>query len=122
MIGGQEDCSASAPDSKKDIRDLAYVMMELMEGYVKKGHNVGLDEPSRWHPEVVSFLSATTSALSADELLQVRGPICPFIPTANVYQHPFLCGWQRSRLQGLVSLVMTWTMQDYKYLAEEEND
>ncbi|KAM3537312.1 hypothetical protein ARSEF1564_009765, partial [Beauveria bassiana] len=33
--------------------------MELMDGYVKDGGSVGLDDPSRWSPEAVQFLGAT---------------------------------------------------------------
>jgi hypothetical protein len=46
-------------------------MMELMEGFVKEGGNIGLDDPERWGPEILSFLGMTTSASSAEELLQV---------------------------------------------------
>jgi hypothetical protein len=46
-------------------------MMELMQGYVNEGTNVGVDEPDRWSLEAISFLSETTTALSAEDLLQV---------------------------------------------------
>jgi hypothetical protein len=51
--------------------DLGYAMMELMQGYVKEGANLGLDEPERWDDDIVSFLSATTSVSSATELIKV---------------------------------------------------
>ena len=56
---------------KDDIRRLGNVMMELMDGYVKDGANIGIDNPERWNPEALHFLGATTSASSAKELLQV---------------------------------------------------
>ncbi|KAM3533715.1 hypothetical protein MY4038_003030 [Beauveria bassiana] len=59
-------------DTKEDIRRLGCVMMELMDGYVKDGGSVGLDDPSRWSPEAVQFLGATTSVSSAKDLLLVR--------------------------------------------------
>ncbi len=46
-------------------------MMELMQGYVKEGHNVGLDDPNRWTIDALNFLSATTSASSISELMKV---------------------------------------------------
>lgn len=75
-VGGQESCLYSS--SPKDIRDLGYVMMELMEGYVKEGSNIGLDEPDRWHADAISFLSETAVSNSATELLEVRLPISIF--------------------------------------------
>ncbi|KAK9438319.1 serine/threonine protein kinase [Metarhizium brunneum] len=70
----QHYCTQS--DSKDDIRRLGNVMMELMDGYVKDGANIGIDNPERWNPEALHFLGATTSASSAKELLQVC--ILPF--------------------------------------------
>ncbi|KAI3548370.1 hypothetical protein CSPX01_03166 [Colletotrichum filicis] len=56
---------------RKDLGDLGYPMMELMQGYVKEGANFGPDGPKHWGLEVVSFLSATTAATSAGELSEV---------------------------------------------------
>ncbi|KAK1712147.1 hypothetical protein BDP67DRAFT_388644, partial [Colletotrichum lupini] len=66
MLGGQEDCRPLG--RKKDLVDLGYTMMELMQGYVKEGANLGLDDPEQWDSDVVGFLSATTTASSAAEL------------------------------------------------------
>ncbi|KGQ02857.1 hypothetical protein BBAD15_g11923 [Beauveria bassiana D1-5] len=90
-------------DTKEDIRRLGCVMMELMDGYVKDGGSVGLDDPSRWSPEAVQFLGATTSVSSAKELLL----------------HPFLASWQRAKLQGVISLTMAWTTQSHQYIGSE---
>jgi hypothetical protein len=68
--GRQHNCVKS--DSKDDIRRLGNVMMELMDGYVKEDGNIGVDNPGRWSPDALNFLSATTSASSAKELRQVR--------------------------------------------------
>ncbi|KAI5455789.1 hypothetical protein BGZ63DRAFT_137657 [Mariannaea sp. PMI_226] len=103
-LNGQENCRPL--NSTKDVVDLGYMMMELMQGYVKEGANLGLDDPERWDPDVVSFLSATTSASSSNELSQ----------------HPFLRSWQKEKLKGLISLVITWTRQDYEYLGWQERE
>ncbi|KAM4063619.1 kinase [Hirsutella rhossiliensis] len=97
-LGNQEDCTVKV--STKDIRDVGFIMMELMEGDAKDGTTIGLDNPDRWHENAVGFLSATTSASSVRELLE----------------HPFLRSWQKERLKGLTSFVMAWTRPDYEYL------
>ncbi len=71
-LGGQHNCIQSV--SKKDIRRLGKVMMELMEGYVKDSGSLGLDNPKRWSLEALHFLSATETASSAKELLDVCAP------------------------------------------------
>ncbi|KAK1973461.1 kinase-like domain-containing protein, partial [Colletotrichum cereale] len=96
-LNGQENCRLLS--SKKDVVDLGYMMVELMQGYAKEGVNLGLDDPEHWDSDVVGFLSATTSASSANELSQ----------------HSFLRSWHKEKLKGLISLVMTWTRQDYEY-------
>ena len=50
--------------------------MELMQKYVKEEGAVGIDDLHRWHSgsDAVAFLSATTSAASAAELLKVWVP------------------------------------------------
>jgi hypothetical protein len=47
--------------------------MELMQKYVKEDGAIGVDNRRRWpsKSDAVGFLSATTSAASAAELLQV---------------------------------------------------
>ncbi len=42
-----------------------------MDGYVKGGGNIGIDNPQRWSSTTLSFLSATTSESSANDLIQV---------------------------------------------------
>ncbi|KAK2052403.1 hypothetical protein LY76DRAFT_598623, partial [Colletotrichum caudatum] len=103
-LNGQEHCRLLR--SKKDVADLGYTMMELMQGYAKEGDNVGLDNPEPWDSDVIGFLSATTSASCASELSE----------------HPFLRSWQKDKLRGLISLVMTWTRQDYEYLGRYDRD
>ena len=74
-IGGQHNCAKSG--SLDDVRRLGFVMMELMDGFVKDDNTVGVEWPKRWSSDALSFLSATTSVSSARELLQVRGnPSC----------------------------------------------
>lgn len=48
--------------------------MELMQKYVKEDGTIGIDNLERWHSssDAVQFLYATTSAVSAAELLKVR--------------------------------------------------
>ena len=47
--------------------------MELMQKYVLDNGAVGLEDLDRWpfNSDAVSFLSATTSASSTDELMKV---------------------------------------------------
>ncbi|KZL64980.1 serine threonine protein [Colletotrichum tofieldiae] len=53
--------------------------------YAKEGVNLGLDDPEHWDSDVVGFLSATTSASSANELSQVGlTPFC-FEAAANMH-------------------------------------
>ena len=49
-------------------------MMEMMQKYVKEDRAIGIDDLRRWNSssDAVGFLSATTSATSAAELLKVR--------------------------------------------------
>jgi hypothetical protein len=48
--------------------------MELMQKYVKEDGAVGIDDLHRWNhsSDAVGFLSTTTSAVSAAEMLEVR--------------------------------------------------
>jgi hypothetical protein len=47
--------------------------MELTQKYIKEDGAVGIDDLNRWNSssDAVGFLSATTSAMSVSELLQV---------------------------------------------------
>ncbi|KAJ3494076.1 hypothetical protein NLG97_g4308 [Lecanicillium saksenae] len=101
---GQENCTKYS--SRKDIRDLGCVMMELIQGYAKDSENLGLDNPQNWDAEVVDFLSATTSASSVSQL----------------QKHPFIQRWQKERLKGFISLVMKWAMPECKYLGSVANE
>ncbi|KAG7432255.1 hypothetical protein Forpi1262_v007140 [Fusarium oxysporum f. sp. raphani] len=97
-ISGREYIKA-LDTQRRSIQDLGCVMMELMQGYVKEGPQVGLDNPDRWAPDTINFLCATTSASSIDEL---KG-------------HSFLASWNRRKLQGLFCLVLTWSQVEYEY-------
>jgi hypothetical protein len=55
-----------------DIRALSPIVMELMQGYVKDGGAVGLDNLNHWSSDALGFLSDTISATSAAELIKVR--------------------------------------------------
>ena len=56
------------------MKALSVITMKLMQKYVKEGGAIGVDDLRRWHSssDAVGFLSATTSATSAAELLKVR--------------------------------------------------
>ena len=58
-------------------------MMRLMQGYVKEGGAIGIDDLERWPPssDAVRFLSETTSIASAAELLKVCVLISNYIDT-----------------------------------------
>jgi hypothetical protein len=59
-----------------------------MQKYVKEGGAVGIDNLLRWNSnsDAVAFLSATTSATSAAELLKVC--YFPPIPSPNISRTP----------------------------------
>jgi hypothetical protein len=59
------------------VRALSPIMMELMQKYVKDHGAIGVDNLDRWPSDcdAVTFLSHTTSAMSALELQNVRGPL-----------------------------------------------
>lgn len=95
-------------------------MMELMDGYVKDGGSIGLDDPARWSPEALQFLGATTSASSAKELLKVRALTIEYT-SAERRQHPFLASWQMAKLQGVISLTTTWTTQSHQYIGPKNH-
>ncbi|KAH8799662.1 kinase-like domain-containing protein [Xylogone sp. PMI_703] len=88
--------------SRRDIRALSLITMELMQGYAKDDRVIGVDDLHRWPngSDAVSFLSETTSASSVGELMK----------------HPLmLLPWQKEKLKGLVSLASLWAHRDYKY-------
>ena len=60
-------------DGRDDLRSLSSIMMELMQKYVKEDAAIGIDDLHRWHSssDAVGLRSATTSAVSAAELLKV---------------------------------------------------
>ena len=62
-----------ANGGRRDLRSLSSIMMELMQKYVKEDAAIGIDDLHRWHSssDAVGLLSATTSAVSAAELLKV---------------------------------------------------
>ncbi|KAI1382575.1 uncharacterized protein F4822DRAFT_441800 [Hypoxylon trugodes] len=68
-IWGCEESHATS-DSKRDIRDLGNVIMELMQGYPKDDGAVGIEDLERWPADsrAVEFLSATTWASKISEL------------------------------------------------------
>ena len=64
---------ASSGSPSRDIRALGIITMELMQKYAKDDGAIGVDDLERWPSDcnAVGFLSMTTSATHADELLQV---------------------------------------------------
>ena len=54
-----------------DVEHLGRLTMNLMQGYEKKSGAIGLDDPSAWSLEAITFLSDTTSAASVQELANV---------------------------------------------------
>lgn len=48
--------------------------MQLMQKYDKEDGAIGIDDLNRWHSgsDAIGFLSATTTTVSAAELLKVR--------------------------------------------------
>ncbi len=75
VIANQQCCRVvRQPNSEHcSLRALSFIMMELMQKYVKEDGAIGIDDLGRWHSssDAVEFLSATTSATSATELLRV---------------------------------------------------
>ncbi|KAK9607396.1 hypothetical protein V6Z93_000943 [Aspergillus fumigatus] len=65
-------CSVRSPGriQASDLAPVGRVMMELMQKYVKDDGAVGIDNLKRWAacPAALEFLSATTSAVSFEEL------------------------------------------------------
>ena len=80
MAADQECCRHVAPSRSigvRDVRALSRVMMELMQKHVKEDGVVGIEDLNRWPSDsaAVDFLSATTSASSATQLMTVS-PNC----------------------------------------------
>jgi len=76
MAADQECCRHVAPSRNlgiRDVRALSRIMMELMQKHVKEDGAVGIENLDRWPSDsaAVEFLSATTSASSAKELMTV---------------------------------------------------
>ena len=76
MAADQECCRHVAPSRSmgvRDVRALSRVMMELMQKHVKEDGVVGIEDLDRWPSDsaAVEFLSATTSASSAKQLMIV---------------------------------------------------
>ena len=79
-------------------------MMELMEGYVEEGANIGLSNPNHWSPEAVDFLGMTTSATSANGLLSVLSYDLTFPnAAADVGIAPFPTRLQQEQAEGACS-------------------
>ena len=57
----------------RDISALSLITMELIQKYVKENGAIGVDNLHRWpsNSDALGFLSVTTSAASAAELLKV---------------------------------------------------
>jgi hypothetical protein len=74
-IAHQECCQLKLKSGyiSHDLRALSRITMELMQKYIKENGAVGIDDLVRWNSssDAVGFLSATTSARSVSELLQV---------------------------------------------------
>ncbi|KAF2113725.1 hypothetical protein BDV96DRAFT_601202 [Lophiotrema nucula] len=73
-------------EGKTHIRALSFILMELMQGYEKNGGLVGVVEPDRWSADALSFLSETTSATSAAELLECLLHVLRLV-LATSYRH-----------------------------------
>lgn len=71
----QECCQAiTQPKGEpRDLRALSNITMKLMQKYIKEDRAIGIDDLHRWpsSSDAVGFLSATTSATAAAELLRV---------------------------------------------------
>jgi hypothetical protein len=76
QAASQERCQKVGSSKKsplRDIRAVGYITMELMQKYAKDDGAIGIEDLDRWPStsDAIGFLSTTTSASSADELLQV---------------------------------------------------
>ena len=81
MAADQEYCRHVAPSRSigvRDVRALSRIIMELIQKHVKEDRVIGIEDLDRWPSDsaAVDFLSATTSAISAKQLMTVsRNPI-----------------------------------------------
>jgi hypothetical protein len=76
LLAGLEHC-VERPQSQshaQSIEALAKIAMELMQGYIKDDGIRGVDDLVRWPVESMAFkfLEATTTAVSLEQLKQVR--------------------------------------------------
>ncbi|CZS92538.1 uncharacterized protein RAG0_03150 [Rhynchosporium agropyri] len=71
-ITSQECYHVKADSRPRDIRALSSITIELIQKYVKEDRAIGIDDLYRWqsNSDAIGFLSATTSAGSAAELLK----------------------------------------------------
>ncbi|KAH7305373.1 kinase-like domain-containing protein [Rhexocercosporidium sp. MPI-PUGE-AT-0058] len=105
-IANQECCHVKSEGRTRDITAVSLITMELMQKYVKEDGAVGVDNLHHWpsNSDALGFLSATTSAASAAELLK----------------HPLLSRpHQKESLIGLVPLAQVCMRGRYKYTAME---
>ena len=77
MAAAQECCREVAPSDNpgiKDIRALGGIMMELMQKHAKDNGRIGIENLDRWPSDSAGFefISATTFASSAKELINVN--------------------------------------------------
>jgi hypothetical protein len=68
-----EDTASQESIESRYIRALGYIVMELMQGYVKEDGAIGVDDLIRWPADsnAVKFLSTTVTATSLNELIKV---------------------------------------------------
>ncbi len=76
MTASQESCHEMARSNNpgvNDVRALGRIMMELMQKHAKEDGRVGIENVDRWPTDSAAFdfVSATTFATSATELMQV---------------------------------------------------
>ncbi|KAH0562065.1 hypothetical protein GP486_003237 [Trichoglossum hirsutum] len=106
LLNTDGDIKIESKGKPHDIRALSSTMMELMQKYVKEDGAIGIDNLHRWpsNSDALRFLSATTSASSAAELLK----------------HPLLSRpYQKESLIGIISLAQACMRGRYKYTRRE---
>lgn len=95
--------------------------MELMQKYAKEDGAIGVDNLHRWplNSDALGFLSATTSAASAAELLKVCS-LSTLRDLSRQSQHPLLSRpYQKESLIGIISLAQVCMRGRYKYTPRE---
>lgn len=101
-IAGHEHFTflSSASHKPRDLRWLSEITMELMQGYVKEDGIIGVNDPGRWSPDTLSFLSDTTCTASVKGLVK----------------HPLLqLPWTIEMLKEPISFAMLSVHRGYKY-------